>query len=89
MNAAKIYFRDLLGITLIIFSVLTMLGVIFDFLALLNNLHHEDVLAATYLYESIPLLLCVLPSFVLAKVINRPSWISETEQYHLQIAKKQ
>ncbi|PSW05438.1 D-fructose-6-phosphate amidotransferase [Photobacterium lipolyticum] len=89
MSAAKIYFRDLLGLTLIIFSVLTILGVIFDFLALITNINHEGALATTYLYESIPLLLCVFPSFILGKVINRPAWVSETEQYHLQAAKKQ
>ncbi|MGF1760789.1 D-fructose-6-phosphate amidotransferase [Photobacterium sagamiensis] len=65
-----------------------MLGVIFGFLALLNNINNEDALAATYLYESIPLLLCVFPTFILGKIINRPAWVSATEEYHLQAAKK-
>ncbi|MCW8329996.1 D-fructose-6-phosphate amidotransferase [Photobacterium sp. SDRW27] len=88
MTASKLYFRDLLGLTLVISAILVMLGSIFGILAILNFYFHEDVLANTYVHESIPLFVFLIPCYLLGKYISRPKWVSEVEEYQLEAAKK-
>jgi len=88
MTASKLYFRDLLGLTLVVSAILVMLGGIFGILAILNYLSHEEVLANTYIHESLPLFVFLLPSYFLGKYINRPKWVSEVEAFQLEAAKK-
>ncbi|MGF1792495.1 MULTISPECIES: D-fructose-6-phosphate amidotransferase [Photobacterium] len=88
MDASKVYLRDFLGLILVILSVLALLGAIFDVLAVLNYVSDEKARASVYLHESLPLLICILPTFIIAKIINRPSWIIGSEDYRLMMAKK-
>lgn len=88
MNASRLYLRDLLGIGLVISAILVVLGLIFSVLAALNFITHEEVLANTYLNEALPLFLFVLPGFLIARFINRPQWVHDVEEYHLESAKK-
>ena len=88
MKASRIYFRDLLGLGLVISAISVMLGLIFCVLAALNFATHEDVLANTYLHEALPLFLFVVPSLLIARIINRPAWVHDIEQYQLESAKK-
>ncbi|KLV08089.1 hypothetical protein [Photobacterium ganghwense] len=88
MNASKCFLRDLLGIVLVVSAISVMMGIIFSCLAGLNYLSHEEAFASTYLHEAIPLLFCIIPSLILAKIINRPKWIHDVEEYELQSAKR-
>ncbi|OLQ74051.1 D-fructose-6-phosphate amidotransferase [Photobacterium proteolyticum] len=88
MKASKLYFRDLLGLALVVSAILVMLGGIFGVLAVLNYFSHEEALANTYIHESIPLFIFLIPSYLLGKYINRPKWVSEVEEYQLEAAKK-
>ncbi|MGF1690989.1 D-fructose-6-phosphate amidotransferase [Photobacterium kagoshimensis] len=89
MDASKIYLRDILGLGLIILSVMTVLGTLFSVLAALNYLSHEEAMAATYIKEAIPLMLCILPAFFLGKYINKPAWVIATDDFRLNSAKNQ
>ncbi|ELR66098.1 hypothetical protein C942_00426 [Photobacterium marinum] len=88
MKASKLYFRDVLGIVLVISSILVTLAVIFDVLAVLNYFSHEEALASTYLHESLPLFIFLIPAFLLGKYINRPNWVAELTAFRLEVAKK-
>lgn len=88
MTASKLYFRDLLGLGLLLSAIMVMLGIIFSILGILNYASNEALLARTYFYEAIPLFFFMIPSLLLAKVISRPAWIHDIEDYQLQMAKK-
>ncbi|MDO6497890.1 D-fructose-6-phosphate amidotransferase [Photobacterium sanguinicancri] len=89
MDASKIYLRDILGLGLIILSVMTVLGILFSILAALNYISHEEAMAATYLKEAIPLMLCIIPALLLGKYINKPAWVIATDDFRLSSAKNQ
>ncbi|KLV04139.1 D-fructose-6-phosphate amidotransferase [Photobacterium aquae] len=88
MNASKLYVRDILGLGLVISSIMVMLGVIFSILGLFNYLSNEVSYATTYFQTAIPLLCCVMPSILLAKVINKPQWVHDIQTYQLEAAKR-
>ena len=88
MTAFRLYFRDLLGLTLLVSAVMVMLGSFFGALAILNYFNHEEALASTYLHESLPLFIFLIPAYLLGKFINRPKWVSEVQRYQLEAEKK-
>ncbi|WP_299012925.1 D-fructose-6-phosphate amidotransferase [uncultured Photobacterium sp.] len=88
MKASKLYFRDILGLALVISAILVTLAMIFDVLAVLNYFSHEEALASTYLHESIPLFVFLIPFYFIGKFINRPQWVSEVKAFRLEAARK-
>ncbi|PSW21847.1 D-fructose-6-phosphate amidotransferase [Photobacterium sanctipauli] len=88
MTATKLYFRDMLGLVLIISATMVMMGLIFGVLAVLNFVSHEDALASTYLHEAAPLFFFAIPCLLLGKYINRPQWVHDVEEYLLAKAKE-
>lgn len=88
MTASKLYFRDLLGLTMILSAILVTLGSIFGVLAVLTHFAHEDVIAATFFHESVPLFIFLIPCFLIGRYINRPQWVSSVQQYLLEAAIK-
>ncbi|MGF1727479.1 D-fructose-6-phosphate amidotransferase [Photobacterium nomapromontoriensis] len=87
MTASKLYFRDLLGLGLLLSAIMVMLGIIFSILGAINYASDHDILAQTFFYEAIPLFFFMIPSLLLARVISRPAWIHDVEDYQLQMAK--
>ncbi|OAN13207.1 D-fructose-6-phosphate amidotransferase [Photobacterium jeanii] len=87
MSASKIYLRDILGLGVIILSVMAVIGTLFSILAMLNYMTHEDAMAANFITEAIPLLLCSIPAFILAKFINKPAWVIATDDFRLKSAR--
>ncbi|KLV02150.1 D-fructose-6-phosphate amidotransferase [Photobacterium aphoticum] len=88
MTASKLYLRDILGLGLLISAILVMLGIIFSLLGALNYFIGQDMAADTFMREAIPLFFFMVPCFLLAKIISRPQWIHDVEDYQLAAAKK-
>ena len=87
MSKSKIFFRDLLGLILILSSVSVTIAVLLDLLAVLTHFSHEDMISATFFHESLPLFLFIIPAIVIAKYINRPEWVDAVKNYRLNAAK--
>ncbi|UXI03922.1 D-fructose-6-phosphate amidotransferase [Photobacterium sp. TY1-4] len=88
MTASKLYLRDLLGITMILSAILVTLGSIFGVLAILTHFSHEDAIASTFLHESVPLFVFLIPFYLISRYINRPQWVIGVQQYLLEAAIK-
>ncbi|ENO8810844.1 D-fructose-6-phosphate amidotransferase [Photobacterium damselae] len=88
MKASKLYFRELLGLTLVGFAVLVMLGIITCALALLNYLSHDTAQAIAFLKEAITMFLFIIPAIAIGKYINKPSWVHDVDEYRLAMEKK-
>ncbi|MGF1759860.1 D-fructose-6-phosphate amidotransferase [Photobacterium sagamiensis] len=76
MKAYTIFIRDALGLLLITSSAVVLFGIHLDVVALFNYIFHEEAFASTYLYESLPMLSCLIPAVLIAKFINQPKWIA-------------
>ncbi|MGF1701521.1 D-fructose-6-phosphate amidotransferase [Photobacterium makurazakiensis] len=87
MTASKVYFRDILGIILVISAAMVMLGTIFSLLSVLNYYSHEEAYASAYIHDAIPLFLFFIPCILLGKYINRPQWVHDVEAYLLEKSK--
>ncbi|HIF9164716.1 TPA: D-fructose-6-phosphate amidotransferase [Photobacterium damselae] len=88
MKASKFYFRELLGLTLVGFAVLVMLGIITCALALLNYLSHDTAQAIAFLKEATTMFLFIIPAIAIGKYINKPSWVHDVDEYRLAMEKK-
>ncbi|WP_375748445.1 D-fructose-6-phosphate amidotransferase [Vibrio sp. HN007] len=89
MTASRVYYRDFLGLALILSCVFVVIAIQLDVMALLAHLSHDDAIASTFFYESIPLFLFVIPPYFIGRYINQKKWVSDTQKYRLEMSKKE
>jgi hypothetical protein len=83
MNAYKNYFRDLLGMALIVSVTLGGLSIMLDMLAILAYIGHEEVIADLFLHESFYLLAFLLPPYFIGHWVNRPEMVAAARDFQL------
>ncbi|MEC6813730.1 hypothetical protein [Photobacterium toruni] len=80
MNLFKLYSRDILGLGVVGFFILSILGVIFGVIALFNYTSGNTVLAASNVHLAVSHMIFVIPALIIGHYINRPSWIAEVDK---------
>ncbi|SKA49203.1 hypothetical protein [Photobacterium toruni] len=80
MNLFKLYSRDILGLGVVGFFILSILGVIFGVIALFNYTSGNTVLAASNVHLAVSHIIFVIPALIIGHYINRPSWIAEVDK---------
>ncbi|EKO3384158.1 D-fructose-6-phosphate amidotransferase [Vibrio fluvialis] len=89
MTASKMFLRDLLGLILIVSTVLALLSVLLDLLALLAYVNHETQVATLLFDESFYLLVFFIPPYFIAKYINRAEVVKAVDEYQLMKSKSE
>ncbi|MCD9467348.1 hypothetical protein [Photobacterium iliopiscarium] len=80
MNLFKLYSRDILGLSVVGFFILSILGVIFGTIALFNYASGNTVLAASNIHLALSHILFVIPALIIGYYINRPSWVAAVDK---------
>lgn len=83
MTASKVFVRDLLGLVLILSTVLAVLCLLLDSMALFTYLNHEEAIATVLFDESLYLLVFFIPPYFIGKYINRAEVVKAVDEYML------
>lgn len=89
MTASRVYYRDLLGLILIVSCIFVVIAVQLDLMAILAHLTHDDAIANLFFHESIPLFVFAIPPYFIARYINQKKWVLESQAYRLQMSKEE
>ncbi|PSU22716.1 hypothetical protein CTM97_14320 [Photobacterium phosphoreum] len=80
MNLFKLYSRDILGLSVIGFFILSVLGVIFGTIALFNYTSGNTALALSNAHLAATHIIFVIPALIIGHYINRPTWVAAVEK---------
>ncbi|MEC6798513.1 hypothetical protein VXS03_15770 [Photobacterium sp. S4TG1] len=80
MNLFKLYSRDILGLGVVGFFILSILGVIFATIAFFNYTSGNTALAASNVHLALSHIIFVIPALIIGHYINRPSWVAEVDK---------
>ncbi|PST87609.1 hypothetical protein C9I86_12805 [Photobacterium sp. NCIMB 13483] len=80
MNLFKLYSRDILGLGVVGFFILSILGVIFGTIAFFNYASGNTALAASNVHLALSHIIFVIPALIIGHYINRPAWVAEVDK---------
>ncbi|OBU24658.1 MULTISPECIES: hypothetical protein [Photobacterium] len=80
MNLLKLYSRDILGLSVVGFFILSVLGLIFGTIALFNYVSGDTVLATSNAQLAVLHIAFIIPALIIGHYINRPSWVAAVEK---------
>ena len=80
MNLFKLYSRDVLGLSVIGFFILSVLGIIFGTIALFNYTSGNTALAVSNAHLAAIHIIFVIPALFIGHYINRPTWVAAVEK---------
>ncbi|SMY33647.1 hypothetical protein PMAL9190_01106 [Photobacterium malacitanum] len=80
MNLLKLYSRDILGLSVVGFFILSVLGMIFGTIALFNYVSGDTVLATSNAQLAVSHIAFIIPALIIGHYINRPSWVATVEK---------
>ncbi|PSU73280.1 hypothetical protein C9J22_04925 [Photobacterium phosphoreum] len=80
MNLFKLYSRDILGLSVIGFFILSVLGIIFGTIALFNYTSGNTALAVSNAHLAAIHITFVIPALIIGHYINRPTWVTAVEK---------
>ncbi len=89
MTASKMFLRDFLGLVLIVSTVLALLSILLDLLALMAYFNHETQVATVLFDESFYMLVFFVPPYFIAKYINRTDVVKAVDEYQLMKSKSE
>ncbi|CEO41110.1 hypothetical protein C0Z01_20660 [Photobacterium kishitanii] len=80
MNLFKLYSRDILGLSVIGFFILSILGMIFGTIALFNYASGNTTLAVSNAHLAVLHIAFIIPALIIGHYINRPSWVAAVDK---------
>ncbi len=79
--ALKYFFRELLGLAIVVCVVFAALSIMLDLFALAAFVEHQDSIARLFFHESLYFVVFFIPPYFLYKLINRPDLVVAAQDY--------
>ena len=80
MHFLKLYSRDILGLSVVGFFILSVLGIIFGTIALFNYASGNTVLAISNAQLALSHTAFIIPALIIGHYINRPTWVAAVDK---------